>query len=62
MCKPVSKKSTDEVFGTLRHLHVIWEDERVLVVHDLPVSPNQGLGIEGSFTCKIHSLCTMTDF
>lgn len=59
MCEPVSKKSTDEVFGILRHLYIIWEDECVLVVHDLPISSNQGLGIEGGFTCEKS---TMTDF
>lgn len=52
MCEPVSKKGTDEVFGILRHLYILWEDECVLVVHDLPISPNQGFSIEGSFTCE----------
>ncbi len=52
MCEPAGKKGTDEVFGILRHLYIIWEDEGVLVVHDLPVSSNQGLSIEGSFTCE----------
>lgn len=50
MCKPVSQKGTDEVFGILRHLYIIWKDEGVLVVHDLPISPHQGLCIERSFT------------
>lgn len=52
MYEPVSKKGTDEVFGILGHFYIIWEDERVLVVHDLPISSDQGLGIEGSFTCE----------
>lgn len=52
MCEPVAEKGTDEVFGVLRHLHIIREDERVVVVHDLPVSSDQRLGIEGSFTCR----------
>lgn len=56
MYEPVSKKGTDEVFGILRHFYIIWEDERVLVVHDLPISSDQGLGIEGSFTCEKSSL------
>ena len=58
MCEPVGKKGTNEVFGILRHLHVLWEDECVLVVHDLPVCSDQGLGIEGSFTCGKQSFCT----
>lgn len=40
MCEPAGKKGTDEVFGILRHLYIIWEDEGILVVHDLPVSSN----------------------
>lgn len=52
MCKPVSKKGADEIFGISRHLNVIWEDEGVLVVHDLPISSDEGLGVERSFSCK----------
>lgn len=50
--RPVSEKGTDKVFGIPRHFHVFWEDEGILVVHDLPVSSNQRLGVEGGFTCK----------
>lgn len=50
MYRPVGEKGTDEVFGILRHFYILWEDERVLVVHDLAISSHQGLGIEGSFT------------
>lgn len=49
---PVCKKGTDEVFGISRHFYIIREDERVLVVHNLPVGSDQGLGIEGSLTCR----------
>lgn len=62
MCKPVSEEGRDEVFGTLRHLYILWEDECVLVVHDLPVSSNQGLSIEGSFTCGKGSLVQLWIF
>lgn len=57
MCKPVSKKGTDQVFGILRHHYIIWEDEGVLVVHDLPISSHQGLSIERSFTCGKKIFC-----
>lgn len=59
MYKPISEKGTDEVFGILRHFHIVWEDERVLVVHDLPISSDQRLGIEGSFTCGIGQAHTV---
>lgn len=52
MYKPVSQKGTDEVLGVLRHLHIIGEDEGVLVVHDLPVRSHQGLGIKRSLACE----------
>lgn len=52
LLKPVGKKGTDEVFGILRHFHIIWEDERVLVVHYLPVCSDERLGVKGGFTCK----------
>lgn len=59
MCEPVSKKGTDEVFGILRHLHIIWKYKVDLVVHDLPISSNQGFSIEGSLTC---TQSTMIDY
>lgn len=52
MYEPVCKKGTDEVFGIPRHFDIIGEDERVLVVHNLPVGSDQGLGIEGSLACR----------
>lgn len=52
VCTPVSKKGTDEVFGSLRHLYILWEVKGVLVVHDLPIGSHQGLGIEGSLACE----------
>lgn len=59
MYKPISEKGTDEVFGILRYFHIIRENERVLVVHDLPISSNQRLSIEGSFTCGIGQAHTV---
>lgn len=60
MDKPVSEKGTDKIFGISRHLYIIWEDEGVLVVHDFPISPNQGLSIERSFTCDNSQLLNLT--
>lgn len=38
--QPVSEEGTDEAFGVLGHLGVVREDQRVVVVHDLPVGPH----------------------
>lgn len=54
--EPVCKKGTDEVFGIPRHFYIIGEDERVLVAHNLPVGSDQGLGVEGSLTCRKKSV------
>lgn len=48
--QPVCEEGTDEALGILRHLCIVGEDQRVLVVHDLPVGPHQRLGVEGSLT------------
>lgn len=50
MCKPVSEKGTDEIFSILGHLCIVRKDERVMVVHDLPIGSNERLSIEWSFT------------
>ena len=49
---PVGQEEVDEVPDVPGHLHVLWEAKAVLVVHDLPVGPHQGLGVEGGLTCS----------
>lgn len=38
---PVSEEGTDDALGVFGDLHIVWEVEGVLVVHDLAVRSHQ---------------------
>ena len=44
---PVGEEGSDQRLGPGVHVHVLGEGEGVLVVHDLAVGADQGLGVEG---------------
>lgn len=45
---PVSEKGADDIPGVFGNVHIVWEVERVFMVHDLAVRSHQRVGVEGS--------------
>lgn len=49
---PVSEEGTDDALGIFRDLHVVWEVEGVLVVHDFTIRSNQRICVERRVTWR----------
>ena len=49
---PLCEEEVDEVPDIPGHLHVLGEAKAVLVVHDLPIGPHQGLRVKRGLTCS----------
>lgn len=50
---PVSEEGTDDALGVFGDLHIAWEVEGVLVVHDLAVRSHQWVGVEWCVTWSV---------